>query len=186
MHSALMGGTSDLAAIPSGIVEWFEEGARMVLDALDAADPDEHLWSWSDDKTVRHYLRMVPIETAVHRWDAQLTHGHPGPIDQGLAVDGIDHSFDVMMPFRRELKNAPAGRGESFRFVQTDGPGVWTVTFPGEPTIERAGDGNADVTVSGTASDLFLFLWQRLEPGALTVEGETALLARYFELVPPV
>lgn len=101
-------------------------------------------------------------------------------------MDGIDHSFEVMMPFRRAIKSAPAGQGESYRFVQTDGPGVWTVRFPGEPAIQRDGEATADVTVSGKASDLFLFLWQRLGSGDLTVEGETALLVRYFELVPPV
>lgn len=67
MRSALMGETSDLAALPPGMVEWFEDGARMVLEALAAADLDEPVWSWSADRTVRHYLRMVPIEAAVHR-----------------------------------------------------------------------------------------------------------------------
>jgi len=74
-HSALMGGTSDLTAIPPGLIEWFEEGAVILLDTLAAADPVESVWSWSANKRVAHYLRMMPIETAVHRWDAQLAHG---------------------------------------------------------------------------------------------------------------
>ncbi len=43
----------------------------------------------------------------------------------------------------------------------------------------------ADVTVSGTASDLFLFLWGRLPARDLGVSGDAALLDRYVELVPP-
>lgn len=184
-RSVLMGGTSDLTAIPPGLVEWFEEGAAMLLDALKAADPEEPVWTWSADKRVRHYLRMMPIETAVHRWDAQLAHGQPAPIDQPLAVDGVDHTFEIMMPFRRARGNAPSGQGESYRFLQTDGPGMWSVRFDGEPTLSQDGEGQADVTVAGTASDLCLFLWGRLAPGDLDVEGDGALLSRYFELVPP-
>jgi hypothetical protein len=49
-------------------------------------------------------------------------------------------------------------------------------------------DGPADVTITGTASDLFLFLflWHRIGADTLSVEGDGSFLARYFELVPPV
>jgi len=44
------------------------------------------------------------------------------------------------------------------------------------------------VELYGTASDLMLFLWQRLAAGSgsLVAEGDTALLDRYFVLVPPL
>jgi hypothetical protein len=42
------------------------------------------------------------------------------------------------------------------------------------------------VTITGTASDLFLFLWHRMGADTLSVEGDGSFLARYFELVPPV
>jgi uncharacterized protein (TIGR03083 family) len=185
-RSTLMGGTSDLAAIPPGLIEWFEEGAAILLDTLEAADPDQPVWSWSANQRVSHYLRMMPIETAVHRWDAQLAHRQTTPIDQALAVDGILHTFEVMMPFRRARRNAPAGHGETYRCRQTDGSGIWTVRFEDEPALVGDGHGPADVTVAGTASDLFLFLWHRVTRYELEVEGDDALLVRYFELVPPV
>jgi uncharacterized protein (TIGR03083 family) len=184
--SALFGGTSDLGAIPPGLVDWFEEGAALLVDALAAADPAEPVWSWSETKRVAHYLRMMPIETSVHRWDAQLAGGETAPIARELAVDGVSHTFEVMMPFRRAQADAPTGRGERYRFRQTDGPGMWTVSFEGEPRMTRDAEGPAGVTVAGTASDLLLFLWQRLEPTALQVEGDPALLPHYFELVPPL
>jgi uncharacterized protein (TIGR03083 family) len=183
--SALMGGTSDLEAIPAGLVEWFEEGAGILLDVLAAADADEPVWSWSGNNRVAHYLRMMPIETAVHRWDAQLAQGRPAPIDRALALDGIAHTFEVMMPFRRARAEALPSEGESYRFVQTDGSGEWTVRFEEEPSV-NPGCREATVTVKGTASDLFLFLWHRLDTGDLHVEGQLDLLPRYFELVPPI
>jgi uncharacterized protein (TIGR03083 family) len=183
--SALMGGVSDLQAVPPGLVEWFEDGVEPLVAVLAAADPSEPIWSWSPDRTARHYLRMMPIETAVHRWDAQLAHGVAEPIDRSLAEEGIGHTFEVMIPARRSFREAPDGRGERYRFVQTDGPGAWVVRFDGEPAV-TGGDEAADVTVSGPASDLFLFLWHRLGPEQLSVAGDPELLTRYFELVPPV
>ncbi len=183
--SVLMGGTSDPDAIPAGVVDWFEEGAALLEEVLAAADPSAPAWGWAKNQTAGHYLRMMPIETAVHRWDAQLAHGVARPVDRALAEDGIAHTFEVMAPARRSFREAPAGQGERYRFVQSDGPGVWLVRFDGEPALSTDAD-PADVTVTGTASNLFLFLWHRIGPDELSVEGDANLLQRYFELVPPV
>ena len=48
---------------------------------------------------------------------------------------------------------------------------------PGEPH---------DIQISGTASDLALFLWQRKVADRLEVQGDTSLLSGYFVLVPPL
>ena len=47
-------------------------------------------------------------------------------------------------------------------------------------------DGPPGIQISGTASDLALFLWQRPVTGRLDVRGDSSLLKRYFVLVPPV
>jgi uncharacterized protein (TIGR03083 family) len=129
---------------------------------------------------------MMPIETAVHRWDAQLAHGRTEPVDTPLAVDGVDQTFEVMLPMRRARRGAPAGSGESYSFVQTDGPGVWLVRFAPERVHVDHGPGEASVTVRAPASDLFLYLWGRLPAQDLDVRGDASMLDRYFELVPPI
>lgn len=184
--SVLMGRESDLTAIPPGLIEWFTEGAALLVDALVAADPDEPVWSWSQDQRVRHYLRMMPIETAVHRWDAQLAHGRETPIARPLAAEGIAHTFEVMMPMRRSRLEAREGQGERYRFRCTDGPEAWEIHFAGEPEVIPGGEGRADVTLEGPASDLFLFLWHRVPATSLQLRGDEALIERYFELVPPL
>ncbi|MFC9977617.1 hypothetical protein ACFVH6_42625 [Spirillospora sp. NPDC127200] len=40
--------------------------------------------------------------------------------------------------------------------------------------------------VAGTASDLMLFLWNRVPADRLEVSGDRSVLDRYFLLVPPV
>ncbi len=125
-------------------------------------------------------------ETAVHRWDAQNALGVPDSIEPELACDGIDEMLDVMLPFaRRWAESARGGRGETYHFHRTDGPGEWLVRFQGEGATVTREHAKGDVAVRGAASDLLLFLWGRLPGEQLEVLGDSSLIGRYFELMPP-
>jgi hypothetical protein len=87
---------------------------------------------------------------------------------------------------RRAVGKAPPGHGERFLFRRTDGPGIWVVQFDGDAVLPGTHDGHYAIQISGTASDLALFLWQRAVTGKLDVQGDTSLLSRYFALVPPL
>ena len=129
---------------------------------------------------------MQAIEAAVHRWDAENAVGAAQPLDTALAADAIGQTFEVMAPMRRSAGKAPAGHGERFLFQRTDGPGTWVVHFDGDAVLLGTPDGHYDIQISGTASDLALFLWQRAVPGKLEVQGDASMLSRYFALVPPL
>ena len=93
-------------------------------------------------------------------------------------------------------------QGERFAFRRTEGPETWAVRFDGEAVRLGEDDGQDDrqddsqddgqddggpsIQISGTASDLALFLWQRSVTGRLDVRGDSSLLERYFVLVPPL
>lgn len=81
---------------------------------------------------------------------------------------------------------APPGRGERFVFRRTDGPQTWAVRFDSDPVLLGPHADDYDVQISGTASDLALFLWHRDVTGSLEVQGDSSLVSRYFTLVPPV
>jgi uncharacterized protein (TIGR03083 family) len=186
-NSALFGKQSDLASVPAGIAGWFSAGSAELLTALTDADQDDAVWSWSADKSVTHYLRMMPIETAVHRWDAQAAVGRPEPIAANLAADGIGHTFEVMVPMRRAARPAAPGEGQTYRWEGDAFERSWTTQFQRDEVIlTRADDKPADLIVRGSASDLLLFLWRRIPASELTVTGEVRLLDSYFSLVPPI
>ena len=171
--------------LPTGLVEWFADGAASLGSILAAVDPDEPVWTWSTEQRAGFWRRMMAIETAVHRWDAQEAYGHAEPIGAALAQDGVDHALDVMLPARRAWVAPRAGAGERYRFRRTDGPGDWTVRFSPDGVLVARVGGTTDVVASGTASDLFLFLWGRLSAHELEASGDVALLDRFAELVPP-
>jgi hypothetical protein len=98
-------------------------------------------------------------------------------------VPGTQRPFSAA---RRARTQAAPGRGEWFGFRRTDGTEFWAIRFDAAGLV--ACDGPCDVELSGTASDLMLFLWNRVGAGegSLVVRGDAALLDRYFVLVPPI
>jgi uncharacterized protein (TIGR03083 family) len=173
------------AAVPAELIDWFAVGATALAAAFAAADPGENVWTWWSDHTVGFWQRMQAIEAAVHRWDAQFAIGPPDPIEAALAADAVSQTFEILVPARRALAQAPPGRGERFRFCRSDGEHVWAVRFDEEGIHAADPAEAADVEVSAAASDLALFLWQRIGAERLNVTGAASLLDRYFELVPP-
>ena len=172
--------------VPAGLLDWFHAGAADLQERFRATAPGEQVWTWSADHTVGFWQRMQAIEAAVHRWDAENAVGVGRPLDAALAADAIGQTFEVMAPMRRTVGKAPPGHGERFLFQRTDGPGRWAVRFDGDAVLLGTPDGHYDIQISGTASDLALFLWQRAVTGKLDIQGDMSLVSRYFALVPPL
>jgi uncharacterized protein (TIGR03083 family) len=174
-------------------VEDLELGAFRLADLLDDADPALAVWNWSGaDQTAAWVARRMAHETAVHRVDAELAIGTEAPaIDADLATDGVLEIGEVFLAsivheLDREqraalhlggtiLLRAHDVPGTGVRFV-ADGA---TDTFLGSPA-ERGE--SADCLVTGSASDLALFLWDRADVadgGRFTVSGDAGLLERW-------
>ncbi|HEV7526812.1 MAG TPA: maleylpyruvate isomerase family mycothiol-dependent enzyme [Acidimicrobiia bacterium] len=163
------------------LVEWFAAGVPMLADALAQVGPDANLWSWTPDETSGFWARRQANETAMHRFDAQLAAGETAPIAQPLAVDGIDELFELI-PFW-PLADRVRGAGESLHFHCTDGPGEWLARLDPDGLVVTREHAKGDVAARGTASDLLLFLYGRAEADRLEIFGDTALLARWRDLV---
>ena len=172
--------------VPAGLLDWFGAGAADLEEQFRAAEPGEPVWTWSPDHSVGFWQRMQAIEAAVHRWDAENAVGTARPLDADLAADAVGQTFEFMAPMRRAVAKAPPGQGERFLLRRTDGPQTWAVQFDGDTVMLGATGDQHDIHISGTASDLALFLWQRKVAGRLEVEGDASLLSGYFVLVPPL
>jgi uncharacterized protein (TIGR03083 family) len=175
--------------IPVELVGWFEEGAAQLQAALSELDPETPVWNWmgSSQTKVETYLRQMPIETSIHRWDAQNASSDqkPEPLDAELARNGIDLLFSFL-PLRRKYIKEPPGQGETYHFHRTDGEGEWLLRFEGADVTVTQEHAKGDVALRGTASNLLLFLWGRIGADQLEVFGNADLVKRYFELIPPM
>jgi len=174
------------------LLPWFETASAGLVDALAAADPSTPIWTFTPDHTVRFWFRRQAQEAAVHRWDVDRALGRRAPIDAELATDGVAEWLNLTaVRAAAEL----AGRGETVHLHCTDvgsmgtersgsastgtNVGEWLVSLtPDGPTVDPI-HAKGDVAARGTASDLDLFLWGRVDADALEVFGDAGLLERF-------
>lgn len=159
-------------------VAWFEEGLADLADALEAADPDEVVWTFpGGGGKARFWFRRQAVETALHRMDVESAFGPPGPVDVELALAGIDEMLDVYLAPRR------GDLGGTVHFHTTDSAhGEWTVLDDPDGPGLMIGHGHekGDVALRTTAGDLLMWLWGRPVPeDRLEVFGDHAILERW-------
>ncbi|CAL9353748.1 maleylpyruvate isomerase family mycothiol-dependent enzyme [Streptomyces sp. enrichment culture] len=151
--------------------------------------PEDPAGTWyGPDQSVGFWIRRMAQETVVHRIDAELATGAPvTAVPDDLAVDGVDELLKVFAGY------AVAEWGEYFTEILDGSPGhtflvragdeaAWRVrTGPGEFTVtDGAGDGRADVTLSGSPEDVLRSLWNRAGADGdrgVTVEGDPRAVA---------
>jgi uncharacterized protein (TIGR03083 family) len=176
----------EASARPAGVTAWFAEAASRLIVIFEQSDPGQPAWTWfAPQQNVGFWMRRMANETSIHRWDGQTAFGKAEPIDAHLAADGIDEMLTVYAPQNCRPQSTLDGRGETYRFSRSDGAGEWTVRFQERDTQVGPRAGDPDVVITGTASDLVLFLWHRISAESLAVSGDGSLVSRYFELLPP-
>jgi uncharacterized protein (TIGR03083 family) len=155
------------------LVEWFRAGWSDLADLLDSVDDTAPAWTWSTDQRAGFWRRRTTLETLVHRWDAENAVGDAGPLDPDLSADGIDEMLFVM------VGEGGAYSGPRLRVAVTlsDRSGRWALDLddgrPPAATIP-AEDPDGDVSITGTAEDVLLFLWGRRGPDAVVLDGDDA------------
>ncbi|MER6199152.1 maleylpyruvate isomerase family mycothiol-dependent enzyme [Streptomyces sp. NPDC001586] len=176
---------------PEGLPDWLAASAAEAAEVFAATDPDAPMWAWGVDQHARFWVRRMLFETLVHRVDAQLALGLPPHIDRALAVDGIDE-FLTNLPFASPFAPQTAqlrAPDRTIRFSCTDGEGdgdgAWLVRLRPDGfalVTDHAEPLAADATVRGTAADLLLLLYGRLDrrSDAFRLLGDQDLLTHWF------
>jgi uncharacterized protein (TIGR03083 family) len=157
------------------LVDWFRYGIQGLVDALESAEPDVACWAFmAAPSPLAFWARRQCHETGMHRADAESASGPISPFPALVAVDGIDELL-------RAFITRPGGRlkSETPRTLlarSTDTGDDWLVRISRDDVVTDRAAGAADCTVSGGASDLHLFLWNRIGADALAVEGDRSVL----------
>ena len=178
-------GSSDAPKAPKGaaIIEWWDEQLANVTATLAAADPNAPAWNWSHKPHEAGFFhRRLAHETALRRWDAQLSVALPEPIEPPeMAADGVDEVLDTFLPSDKTVAERIEVTGAA-RFEATDIDAHWVVRVRpnGVALLDTGGwfDDEPDVAtiVTGTASDLLLVLWGRVPVSVMSVQGEQRLI----------
>lgn len=169
---------------PDPVVALDHEFAALTA-AFAAHDPADAAATWHDpDQTVGFWIRRMAHETVIHRVDAQQVAGFAlAPIDDDLALDGIDEFLSLFIGFFS--RKYPEEYGSALRepdrrpLAVCAGGRMWTLTTTEVGVdVERVGESAAAaVTVSGEPGDVLLWLWVRSEEG-VRIEGDERALAQ--------
>lgn len=145
-------------------LDWYEETLEEMLEVLEVADPETPVWAFSPVPTLGFWERRMVIETGIHRWDAYQALDQIEPLTDRVAESGMDEFGEMWVP---RLGDALL---PSLRVEATDVSRSWVY-----------GDGGPEITIAGTASDLYLRLMSRPSP----VELPDGWAAAVDELPPP-
>jgi uncharacterized protein (TIGR03083 family) len=156
---------------------WFRDGCAALVDALEQADPALECWTFMKAPSpLAFWARRQCHETAVHRVDAQSASGAITPIPADIAADGVDELLTGFITRSKTRLRSDVPRTIAVR--TTDTSDAWLVRVSADPVVTERGstDAEADCTVSGGASDLELFLWNRFGRETVDVAGDASLL----------
>jgi uncharacterized protein (TIGR03083 family) len=159
---------------------WGRSQLDRMLEILKSTPDGVPVWTWAlgeSDRTVGFIRRHQVQETAVHRWDLQSAAAgvDPDPIDSGVASDSIDEFLSISLPFAVSKKKPLRG---SVHVHCTDVTGEWFIERDGR--VDR-GHARGDVALRGTASDLLLALYNRIDIDDLDLIGDAPLARHLIE-----
>ena len=138
------------------VLELFDRAADRVVEVLGAMDTDATWPTFAGPRPGAWFPRRMAMETAIHRHD-----GAGGAIDAELAVDGVDELLEELAPLLPP--DVFGGVGSTLHLHATDlDTGEWLVTLGPERVTSERVHAKGDAAVRATASDLFLFAWNRV------------------------
>jgi uncharacterized protein (TIGR03083 family) len=178
----LKGGPAD-----PGLLPWFRAGHAALVQALTTADPGLDCATFMPAPSpLAFWARRQAHETAIHRADAESAAGAIPEYAAEFAADGID---ELIMGFGRRRKYQPTADTDGGRLyvMAADTGDEWLIDAregrmhprrndPEGPTADAAA--TVTCTVTGPASAVYLFLWNRADAAqaAVAVEGDAGLL----------
>jgi uncharacterized protein (TIGR03083 family) len=174
---------------PDDLPEWYLGGLSQALEVFGSADPDAATWTFSrlGDERAGWWFRRLPVEVAIHRWDAEhaVTYGDqegasPQPIDGEVAAAGIEEFLIEFLPGLLAGEDVDGITG-TLHLHAVDGPTEWWIDLDdgGKAVAEHK---KADTAIRGTRSDLLLWLNNRGPLETLEISGDQKILDRWGQL----
>ena len=163
------------------LIDWYLRTNANLVASLESASPDVEAWTFLPAPTpLAMWARRQAHETAVHRFDAEHAGGGGSGFDPVFASDGIDEIVAGFAPRKDQL---PTASTRTMVVHAEDTDHRWHLTLAADGITTVRGDGPADVTLTGTASDLYLDLWNRGKDSAIGVEGDRGVLELWHQNV---
>ncbi|MDQ4039520.1 MAG: maleylpyruvate isomerase family mycothiol-dependent enzyme [Actinomycetota bacterium] len=170
------GDGAQATAPEEGLLDWYDDGHRILVETLRSAQPDVAAWTFLPARSpLEFWARRQAHETAIHRADADAARGCVPSYDADFAADGIAELIDGFMGRRggRLLSDRP----RTLKVRLADNDRSWHMTIgPEGRQISHDATMPAEATVLAAASQMYLFLWNRVSRDVVQVNGDSSVL----------
>lgn len=161
------------------LIDWYLETNANLVRALESASPADDIPTFLPAPSpLAMWARRQAHETAVHRFDAETATGSGSGFHPAFAADGID---EMVAGFAPRADEFPTTTTRTMVVCTVDTDDRWHLTLAPDGITTMRGDGPADVTLTGGASDLYLALWNRGDDSTINVEGDREILDLWHE-----
>lgn len=172
-----------------GAIQWLSQSPLILLAAVEGVGPGTEVATFTGPKAAVWWTRRRLHEATVHRADAAIALGVPYELPAELAADGISEWLERLADEQALGRPSalPAGASMALRATDEDlAESAWTVLGGPEGVSWHSGPGDADLTVTGPATDLLLALLRRrpAEDTGVSMQGDTALWRTWLALTP--
>ncbi len=157
-------------------IDWFRDGAVALIHELATADQSVKYDAFlADPPTPRllFWARRQAMEISIHRVDAESAVGRCTPCTPDVAADGIDEFLTGFITRGKGVVHRDPLK--TIGVAPKDVPERWTVTISDGPIVTERKARKADCTVTGSASDIFMALWNRPALDESGVKGDSSL-----------
>jgi len=164
------------------LADWLAKGHRALIAAVAGAPADLDCFTFLDAPSpLAMWARRQAHETSIHRVDIESAAAAVTPFPTEFAVDGVD---ELVTAFITRPGRGPRAESERrLALLPTDDAARWTVRFDADSCHSVRSAGAADVMAIGTASDLYLWAWNRPTLGEVTFTGDAEVAQVWKETV---
>lgn len=174
---------------PDAAIEWLNEGAQLVIDAVDQVGSDARVWTFLGPRPAGWWIRRRLHEAVVHRADAALALGVDFTLPPELAADAISEWLErVSREAKRHTPALDVGQTLHLHASESElGPtGEWTVRHDDDGMWWSHEHGKGDVALRGPVTGLLLTIVRRRSAADAGVEvlGDNAVWTAWLERTP--
>lgn len=157
-------------------VGWYRDTLANLIAVLESAPADLQCFSFLPAPSpLAMWARRQASEIAIHRFDAEQSRDITSHFDPQFATDMLDELLCGFAP-RPRPRPIDIQRAEAIHVHAEDTDEHWYVSIGPEQTeTSRQGD-HADLTLTSTAADLYLLLWNRAPDTSVPMSGNTDLM----------
>lgn len=150
------------------LISWYRATLANLVEVFETAPLDVKAFTFlAAPSPLIMWSRRQASEIAIHRFDAESAQGVASHFDAHFASDMLDEVISGFAPYYKSIDVARV-----LQVIASDVGEQWWVTMgPHGVTTSRSGD-RADLTITGTAAELYLLLWNRTPASTIRLAGD--------------